>query len=809
MKLAKFKLSAALIAVLLIASSAFAAPAKNAVRKYVVVVSEKTYADKAWKPVVEALVAKHNAKVVSHPGSVASAMSELAAHKPDFVCFVGKPGEMGRPTVLAIHRELRKLDKDPYTDAMWGIITGFDASDALRIAKHSKPLVIKSVMSSQGKGMVENFQNGFASDEGNPRNFWVRKDGKTTHKKVSPDPTEELAKMFSKFGPDYFETSGHATTNDWQIIYNQHKGQFRTKKNGQLYGKNSKGKEFIINSKNPKVYLPAGNCLIGRIPVDRNGKAQRNCMALAWMRTGGVYQMCGYTVVTWFGYSGWGTRGFMHENGHYNFAESFYFNNQSLMHQIATKYPRLLKLNCPGYSHRQFQGILGYMQKRMGLKTRDELGLLWDRDVQVFYGDPAWDARIVKENPTYTRRFEDLGNGTFKFIVETKTDGVWPGRPIAMLLPRRLENPKITEANGLKPVVTDNFVLLPMSGKFKAGKTFSFTFQGKDLKVNQADIDRFKKIAPAAALVPEKYRDALKTQLRLAGKNMEELIKAIENTPADRREEIAFLIANMPQRDLTTLSADYLNQTVKLACDTLAKTPWKDSIDRDMFLNNILPYCNLNEKRDPWRAFMMKKFLARAHKFKTSGEAAVWLNNNAFKELGVKYHPTKRPKPDQSSAESIKAGYASCTGLSVMLVNLCRSVGVPARIVGIPSWKKKITDANGNHGGNHNWVEIWDGKNWQHLGASEPGKLSRTWFTGKAGWASSTNPREWQFHIYAVRFSRKGSTMFFPLVWDLTIRYVPAVDVTKRYKKIAAELKKEKEAAKKAKAAKAKKATKK
>ena len=32
----------------------------------------------------------------------------------------------------------------------------------------------------------------------------------------------------------------------------------------------------------------------------------QQAMALAWLKTGGVRQMLGYTVPTWYGYAGWG-----------------------------------------------------------------------------------------------------------------------------------------------------------------------------------------------------------------------------------------------------------------------------------------------------------------------------------------------------------------------------------------------------------------------------------------------------------------------------------------------------------------------
>ena len=803
MKIGKIKLFVASMMLLLVglaqlgAVSAKAAPAENQKRSYAVVVSEKTYAEPAWKEVADTLVKKHNGFLVTHAGDLAGIKNELSAKMPDYICFVGKPIEMGRDTVIYLHRMLRTLDKDPYTDAMWGIVTGYEAVDALRIAKETKPLIIKAVAGSNGPGLINGFKQGFASDERNAKNFWVRKDNKTTHIKCNPDPTEELVKGFNTIPVDYFETSGHATTNDWQIIYNQHKGQFRCK-NGNLYGLNSKKQVFPIKSLNPKIYLPMGNCLIGRIPVSQNGKeVQRNCMALAWMRSGGVRQFCGYTVVTWFGYAGWGTRGMLHENGHYSFAEAFYFNNQALMHQILTRFPKLQYLNCPAYEHRYFRQILGYMQKKYRLTQKDELGLLWDRDVQVFYGDPKWVAKFEPKEKAYTMKVVDLGNNKFQMVVETKKDGNWPGRPLFRLLPKRLQDIKITNNAGHKPVVTDNFIMLPLSGKYKKGEKIVVEFEGKDLQIDKNYDSKAAKAIKTLEKLPAEYRKDCAVALKSAGKNLPELVKTIKDCPADQVEGLAFLLANMPVRDINSLKADYLLENINLAYKAYNAAPWKAQVSKEQFLNYVLPYANLNEKRDGWRAIFVKRFLKKAHEFKTAGEAAVWLNNNAFKEIGVSYHATKRPKPDQSVTESIKAKYASCTGLSIILADLCRAAGIPARVTGILSWKKKITDRSGNHGGNHNWVEIWDGSKWQHLGASEKSALSKTWFTGKTGYATSNDKRRWNNRIFAAKFGRKNSDQFFPMVWNLKLKYVPAIDVTDSYRKAAEEAKKAKEAAKK------------
>lgn len=254
-------------------------------------------------------------------------------------------------------------------------------------------------------------------------------------------------------------------------------------------------------------------------------------------------------------------------------------------------------------------------------------------------------------------------------------------------------------------------------------------------------------------------------RLQMAGENQDELVKAIQSVPADQRDELEFLIRNMPSHDLKNLSAEFLLTNVALACQTRQQAPWE--ISDELFLNYVLPYANIDEPRDPWRQEFMMLCQPIVKDCKTPAEAAQKLNETVFKKLSVKYS-TARKRANQSPKESIEQGLASCTGLSIILTDACRSVGVPARLVGIPSWKNKR--------GNHTWVEVWD-QEWHFTGAAEPNPkgLNHTWFQGDAALA---DPNSKMHSIYAARFSK--SDIVFPMVWSPEKR-VYAENVTTRY----------------------------
>ena len=186
-----------------------------------------------------------------------------------------------------------------------------------------------------------------------------------------------------------------------------------------------------------------------------------------------------------------------------------------------------------------------------------------------------------------------------------------------------------------------------------------------------------------------------------------------------------------------------------------------------MFLDAVLPHASVTEPRDSMRAEFHTRYLPLVRDCKTPGQAALAINKKLFADYKVGYN-TRRLRTDQSSKESIAQGMATCTGLSIMLVEACRSVAVPARLAGIASWPGR--------GGNHTWVEVWD-NGWHFVGAAEPDDkgLDHAWFVGDASKAIKGSSKN---AIYAVTYRSTGD--FFPLVWAPSAK-MPGEDVTDRY----------------------------
>jgi hypothetical protein len=249
--------------------------------------------------------------------------------------------------------------------------------------------------------------------------------------------------------------------------------------------------------------------------------------------------------------------------------------------------------------------------------------------------------------------------------------------------------------------------------------------------------------------------------------NASDLQRAVELAPAEQKSAMRQLISGMPERDQQTLKADYLLRNVSLAFEAKAKAPWGGKIPEDIFINYVLPYSAIGEDVDDWRADFRSRFLPVIDGIQKSGEAAHKINTVLWKMLDVVYSP-KRDKPDQSPYHSMRIKMASCTGLSILLVDACRAVGIPARLVGC-LWANKP--------GNHAWVEVWQEGVWYHLGAFDGAGLNNAWFNSDVIYNKPNDPR---YSIFAYAWlPSEGATMKSATSGRTTPR--PAIDVTQRY----------------------------
>jgi hypothetical protein len=449
---------------------------------YAVVISSNSWADPGWRSVAEVLQKKHNAEIIRYGTNLADTLVSLQQSFPARVCFVAPPAEATRSFVAEVHRLTRALDEDPYPDCFWGILTGYDAPNAMEIALQREPLVIRKVLSATPIPL-HLAREGVWFSELKAGQVMRKLAGGAPAEETGPsDSTESLAKTLVEYQPELFITSGHATERDWQIGFSYRNGSFRCE-NGALYALDTTGRKIAIQSANPKVYLAVGNCLMGHVD-------STNAMALAFMKAAEVRQMIGYTVNTWYGYAGWGCLDYFYEQpGRYSLAAAFAANNAALVHRLQQCFPELLRetldLNHPSRPTVK----LSPAATQAGLTAQDGYGLLYDRDAVAFYGDPALDARLApgplawdqtlalgQEKNTWIFEIRPrLGDRSFAAV--DKNGSQRGGRPFVEFFPRRLGRPRLLEGADLNPVITDSFILVPNPGKCDPAGSYRVVFE--------------------------------------------------------------------------------------------------------------------------------------------------------------------------------------------------------------------------------------------------------------------------------------------------------------------------------------------
>jgi len=243
--------------------------------------------------------------------------------------------------------------------------------------------------------------------------------------------------------------------------------------------------------------------------------------------------------------------------------------------------------------------------------------------------------------------------------------------------------------------------------------------------------------------VPKSYEKLLDVAFEKADSNALEMMNAIAQTPNDQKEGMAFLISYMPEIDLKSLSAEYLLENVEYAYKAKEKFSWCAALPESIFLNEVLPYYNISEEREFWRKDFFDRFSKYVENTEDLIDAIFIIADTIKSETGVEYN-TKRSRVDISPLQAIEEKMATCTGLSILLTDAYRAVGIPSRVAGTPMWT--------NYRGNHTWSEVLLDGEWKFI-EYYPDSLNKSWFLADAGKADPDNPLHW---IYAVSYKPTG-----------------------------------------------------
>ncbi len=457
---------------------------------YTVLISESTAADPAWKAVAETLLKKYAGAQLVTLKDLNACEAALRDTQARYAAIVAKPEEIDYVLVNNIHRAARKVDDDIWGDCMWGIITGYTAADAQRIASDEKPLVIKRTLSTTN---IDSGRFEHSCSITDWRDYQVfeqtgyQKPKETVYEATTEEGKAMRAKgMQIKFAselaekkPQFIVTSAHATEYNLEMpfgaglifsygndYYQLAPSQLRPyvgqalplAMKGNLEPLKKLSEQYaatkIKADGETRVWLAAGNCLFAHVARSKDS------MAITALSRYTNNQVVGYTVPSWYGDGGWGTLGTFFGNGKgTTLTEAWYLNNQFLIKKTVDLDPLLMKAEFNGSSisnsNAQQQLIMsirdsGFPAEKM---SQDAMGVVHDRDVVALLGDPMWSATLDESHAPSSLETEWLADNKLKLTAKADYKNRF-----AAWYPKRMNVSSIN--SDMPATVTNDFILL-------------------------------------------------------------------------------------------------------------------------------------------------------------------------------------------------------------------------------------------------------------------------------------------------------------------------------------------------------------
>lgn len=476
---------------------------------YLVTVPTATAGDAEWSAAADALVKKHGGVRVDWNGKPEDLLPLLKQHQPRWLAIVGKPETFDPTFVRALNRVNRQVDEDPWGDVRWGLISGATAADAKRIIDTREPLLIERGLTTTGVDFSL-LKSGLTLSDG-AKGQWTDKlpGGQPSNhqwdEKAAPEGTVGLfAKAWNETKPQLLVSSSHATQYNLEmpfglgliasydgklhVLTQAQRNAFAKFLGGAMFtGDATKLGEWLRETKppvlesqpeEPKVWVAAGNCLIG------DARKTSNSMVVSAMSAGGVRQFVGYVVTTWFGRGGWGVLELWQANrGALSLADAMFLNQNKVLDETMRRFPKAMDVvfDCDdieaGLRDPKFVNQVKALEQSGVKIEKDLIGLVHDRDVVALWGDPKWEASFKPETGrAFKTDWSRDADGSQVLRVESSKD---LETELTCFLPERVKAPKLEGPAGTTDdaVVADDFLLFRKL-KLKAGEPLVFRVKG-------------------------------------------------------------------------------------------------------------------------------------------------------------------------------------------------------------------------------------------------------------------------------------------------------------------------------------------
>lgn len=229
------------------------------------------------------------------------------------------------------------------------------------------------------------------------------------------------------------------------------------------------------------------------------------------------------------------------------------------------------------------------------------------------------------------------------------------------------------------------------------------------------------------------------------------------------------------------LSNGLIKPSIDLSIDAKVKYTWTSHVPKDIYFEYVTPYACVNEPRNNWRPVFYQKLKGIVEDFVSKNETIMVedvlkeINQNMWDKFGNDepiYFKSGQTPLIMDAMSVIVYGYASCTGLSIFLINALRIFGIPCRLAGTAAWNAKTEN------GNHSWIEFYGSDQQWHIMESKPASNGND--------ENLLEPCQWWFcneervkdtSFFSAGFDQSHTTSF-PMAWEESMDDIPGEDRT-------------------------------
>lgn len=462
--------------------------------EYAVLISSVSADMPEWRAVAQALLDKYpGAKLCVLPELTEEACTEaLRKTCPRYAAVVLRPQEVTRDTTNALHRAARNVDEDPYGDCIWGIVTGYEPSDALRIARGQGTIVLNRLL-AVAQPDNERFEHSCCMSEKEGCSVTERtgESTVTTLDATTPEGQEALqdglqsyfARQLTSQNPQLIVTATPSTPfnlemplckglifpaeNRFYSVDCQHLIAFASARQPAAEGKTGALQSLAEAMRFPAIEPDASERVWLALGSGDMGDAcgSRQSMVITAVSAYGCHQFVSSTISSWYGKMATDVlRFFFDHTETTTLAQAVFLANQLLIEKTLSIDPRLLQVRVNGQTvGAEFQrDLLASGVQVTNDQARDAAGLVLERDALVFFGDPARPAVVSsarRRAPLAVTKGED---GVLCLSAESDFSGA-----AAILFPEHKGEIRSLPKGSVQ---TENFILFP-SIKLNQGET--------------------------------------------------------------------------------------------------------------------------------------------------------------------------------------------------------------------------------------------------------------------------------------------------------------------------------------------------